>query len=256
MAQGGLRNFMPTEPLDQEQISAAQQILGLHFSEPALLALALTHKSFVNENPVAGVESNERMEFLGDSVINFIVGHRLYDEIPNAPEGELTARRAQVVRRETLAIAAQKLGLGSWLVMGKGEASSGGADRTSNLANAFEAVAGAVFLDRGFKAACEFTAHALETEIAAALASTSKDPKSILQELLQGRGLNSPEYALLSAEGPDHDRTFIIEARVDGEAAGRGEGRRKIDAERAAALDAVSRYAALQHADGGSETAK
>lgn len=248
---------MPTEPLDQEQISAAQEALGLHFSGSPLLALAFTHKSFVNEDPGAGIESNERLEFLGDSIINFVVGFRLYDQAPGAPEGELTACRAQVVRRETLAVAAQKLGLGAWLVMGKGEASSGGADRTSNLANAFEAVAGAVFLDRGFEAACEFIGHALETEIASvAVASTPKDPKSVLQELLHARGLKSPEYALVSAAGPDHDRTFIIEARVDGASAGRGEGRRKIDAERAAALDAVSKIEALRHAGSGPETAK
>lgn len=248
---------MPTEPLDHEQISAAQEALGLHFSGPALLALALTHRSFVNENPRAGVESNERMEFLGDSVINFVVGRLLYDQAPEAPEGELTVRRSHVVRRESLAIAAQKLGLGAWLVMGKGETSSGGADRASNLANAFEAVAGAVFLDRGFQAASEFVVRALEAEIASVTrTSTPKDPKSVLQELLQARGLKSPEYSLVSAAGPDHDRTFIIEALVDGSAAGRGEGRRKIDAERAAALDAVSKIETSRPAGSGPEPAQ
>jgi ribonuclease-3 len=147
------------------------------------------------------------------------------------------------VRREALAQAAKKLSVGTWLVMGRGEAASGGAERVSNLANAFEAVAGAVYLDKGFHAARDFIVRALDEHITALAKSAGapKDPKSVLQEVLQGRGAKSPEYTLVSMMGPDHDRTFVVEVLVDGHVAGRGEGRRKIDAERAAALDAVSR---------------
>lgn len=231
---------MPVEPLSAAEIVRAQASVGLTFRDAGLMELALTHRSFVNENPVLGAESNERLEFLGDGVINLVVGHRLYGEAPDAAEGSLTARRAQVVRWETLAAAGQRLGLGPWLVMGRGEASSGGADRASNLANAFEALVGAVFLDRGFEAASDFTLRALAEDIdRAARAGPPKDPKSVLQELLQAQGRKSPEYSTVTITGPDHQRTFIVEALVDGLAAGRGQGMRKIDAERAAASDAV-----------------
>jgi ribonuclease-3 len=124
--------------------------------------------------------------------------------------------------------------------MGRGEASSGGADRASNLANAFEALVGALFLDQGFEASYEFAVRALADDIgAAARAGPPKDPKSVLQELLQARGKKSPEYSTVAATGPDHQRTFIVEVLLDGQVAGHGEGRRKIDAERAAASDAV-----------------
>ena len=247
LAEGHLhcRALMPSEQLTATGLAAAQEALGLSLSGPALLSLALTHRSFVNENPGLGAQSNERLEFLGDGIINFVIGHRLYELSPHASEGELTAQRAQVVRGETLALAAMKLGLGGLLVMGRGEASSGGAERASNLANAFEAVAGAVFLDCGFEAARSFILRALGEEVAAAARSgTPKDPKSVLQEVLQARGMKSPEYALAAVIGPDHDRLFVIDVLVDGQPAGRGEGRRKVDAERAAAQDAAKRLEA------------
>jgi len=243
---------MPVEPLSAADIVRGQESVGISFRDGALFALALTHRSFVNENPAAGAESNERLEFLGDGVINLVVGYRLFAEAPGAAEGALTARRAQVVRRETLAAAAQRMGLGSWLVMGRGEALSGGAERASNLANAFEALVGAVFLDQGFEATYEFTLRALADDIAAAsLAGPPKDPKSVLQELLQANGRKSPEYSTIATGGPEHQRTFVVEVLVDGQVSGRGEGRRKIDAERAAATDAV-RALGGQNADGDS----
>ncbi len=233
---------MPLSPLTDADIAEAENATGLRFARRELFTLALTHRSFVNEGPAPAPESNERLEFLGDGVINLAVAHRLFEVSPEASEGELTAQRAQVVRRDALARAAKKLRLGEFLVMGRGEAAGGGAARASNLANALEAVAGAVYLDCGFEGAYRFVLSALGEELATATTfGTPKDPKSTLQERLQARGGRAPEYVLAAVTGPEHDRMFEVEVIVGGSATGRGEGRRKIDAERAAALDALSR---------------
>ncbi len=227
-------------------LSLIEVSIGFDFREKSLLLLALTHRSYINENPGAGAatESNERLEFLGDSVVGFAVGHHLYERAEGATEGELTAMRAQVVRREALAGAAGRLGLGEYLVMGKGEAAGGGSSRLSNLANVFEAIAGAILLDAGAGAASDFVLRALQPDLEAALSGgAAKDPKSLLQEALQARGQKSPEYVVSGTTGPGHDRMFVIDVLIGGAASGRGEGRRKIDAERAAARDALVRVA-------------
>jgi ribonuclease-3 len=229
----------PQQPTD-ERLGAAEAATGLRFNDRGLLALALTHRSYINENPGAGAESNERLEFLGDGIINFVAGHHLYELAPDATEGELTVRRAHVVKRETLADAARSLGLGALLLMARGEAASGGAGRPSNLANVYEALCGAILLDRGYETARSFILRTLKSEIeASGNGGAPRDPKSLLQEIIQSRGGRSPGYEVVSVSGPDHDRRFIVEVVVAGAVTGRGEGRRKIDAERAAAQDAL-----------------
>lgn len=196
----------------------------------------MIHASYVNENPDSGLVSNERSEFLGDAVVDLAVGHELYDTASGASEGQLTAVRSLIVRSETLAKAAARLGIGDFLVMGKGERANGGAERVSNLGDAFEAIVGAVFLDQGYGAASEFVAAALAPEIDAAMdAESPKDPKSRLQELAQAAGWGAPVYRVVSSDGPDHLRRFTVEAVVAGEASGVGTGARKVDAERKAA---------------------
>lgn len=234
---------MTTNEIDPIQLAAER--IGVRFNRTALLETALTHESYLNENPGQSVESNERLEFLGDSALNYIVGRYLYETLPDLPEGDLTVRRAQAVRKETLSEAATRLGLGDLLVMGRGETASGGASRPSNLANAFEALVGAILLDQGIDAASDFVIRWLEPALERLVASnTPKDPKSSLQELLQARGESPPEYELVNVEGPDNSPEFTVEAVVNGETLGRGVARRKIDAERSAAVEAIDALSA------------
>ncbi len=235
---------LPTNLPDRSALSAVQKALQIEFADSDLLRLALTHKSFVNEYPDAGVESNERLEFLGDGVVNFVVARNLYRRMPEAPEGELTNRRSHAVRREALASAAERIGLGSHLVMGRGEAATGGAQRPTNLANAFEALSGAVFLDRGFDECEKLLLGWLGPEIDQALQLRSpKDPKSLLQEIVQRSGISPPTYRLADCGEQDYRNRFAAEALIDGEVMGTGVGGRKIDAERAAAQDALNNHA-------------
>lgn len=230
---------MSTSPLPASDLDELERRLGYRFRDRAYLSLALIHASYVNENPETGLESNERSEFLGDAVVDLAVGHQLYGASGGATEGELTAVRSLVVRSEALARAAARLGIGDFLVLGKGERANGGAERVSNLGDAFEAIVGAVFLDQGYEAAADFVVAALEPEIALAMETESpKDPKSRLQELAQAAGWGAPVYRTVSSDGPDHLRRFTVEAVVGGEAAGVGSGARKVDAEREAAIRA------------------
>ncbi len=221
--------------------------MGLEFRAPRLLAIALTHKSFLNEQPEACAESNERLEFLGDGVVNFVVARTMYERAREAPEGELTTRRSHAVRREALAVAAARLGLGQDLVMGHGEFASGGPERQTNLANAFEAMAGAVFLDRGFDECERILLELLEPEIDHALYEENpKDPKSVLQEIVQQRGGTSPSYRIVTAGDQCSEARFNVEVLLSGEVAGTGSGDRKVEAERAAAIEAMSRMSPTQ----------
>ena len=222
-------------------MAAAQSGLRLRFRDISLLRTALTHQSFLNENPGMTEESNERMEFLGDSALNFVVARWLYEKLPDLPEGDLTARRAHAVRRETLAKAARRMNLGDLLVMGRGEDASGGSQRPSNLADGFEAVVGAVLVDRGIRSASAFVLRWLGPELRKIVESdTPKDPKSLLQETLQSIGKPPPSYRLVSSDGPDNEPVFTMEVLVAGERVGIGEGRRKVDAQRAAAREALA----------------
>jgi ribonuclease-3 len=233
---------MPSKLPTDEELEQAQRVLGVRFRDVSLLRTALTHESFLNENPGLTEESNERLEFLGDGALNFFIARRLYELLPDCPEGDLTARRAQVVRRETLARVAKRMGLGGLLVMGRGEEGSGGSSRPSNLADGFEALAGAVLLDRGIRSAAAFVRKWLAPELKRIVAAdTPKDPKSRLQELLQSQGKEPPTYRLVSTDGPDDDLRFAVEVIVDGKSLGAGAGRRKIDAQRQSAREALAK---------------
>ena len=229
-------------PSDGEWGSA----LGLDFEDQGLLRQALVHRSYLNEHPGSPLESYERMEFLGDAVLELAVSTALYDQLPSLSEGELTKLRSQLVCGESLAGAARSIGLGDALLLGRGEETTGGRSRNTILAAAFEAVVAAVFLDRGYQHARDFV---LET-LAVPLEKVCRDgapqesPKSALQELFQGLGEPAPTYRLAEASGPDHRPVFTVEALLGGEVIGRGEGGRKSDAERAAAQDALDRQQA------------
>jgi ribonuclease-3 len=232
---------LPTTPLDSEQLDAVEEALNSTFSDRSLLALALTHQSYVNEHPNVPPVSNERLEFLGDSIVGMIVADRMFTGAPDLPEGDLTVRRSQVVRRETLAMAARTIGLGEWLVMGKGEAAAGGADRASNLADTFEAVVGALYVDRGYRQARTLVNRWLGEHVDEALRSeTQKDPKSMLQEYLQGNGSKPPRYQLVSETGTPSDLIFTMEVVIGTKSVATGSGSRKVDAEREAARLALN----------------
>ncbi|HIK89699.1 MAG TPA: ribonuclease III [Dehalococcoidia bacterium] len=233
---------LPTIPLDSEQLDAVEEALNATFNDRSLLTLALTHQSYVNEHPDVPPVSNERLEFLGDSIVGMIVADRMFTGAPDLPEGDLTVRRSQVVRRETLAKAARKIGLGEWLVMGKGEATAGGADRASNLADTFEAVVGALYIDRGYRQARTLVNRWLGEHVDEALRTeTQKDPKSLLQEYLQGNGSKPPRYRLVSETGTPSDLVFTMEVVIDSKPIAPGSGSRKVDAEREAANRALNR---------------
>ncbi|HIF72024.1 MAG TPA: ribonuclease III [Dehalococcoidia bacterium] len=233
---------LPTIPLDSEQLDAVEEALNATFNDRSLLTLALTHQSYVNEHPDVPPVSNERLEFLGDSIVGMIVADRMFTGAPDLPEGDLTVRRSQVVRRETLAKAARKIGLGEWLVMGKGEATAGGADRASNLADTFEAVVGALYIDRGYRQARTLVNRWLGEHVDEALRTeTQKDPKSLLQEYLQGNGSKPPRYRLVSETGTPSDLVFTMEVVIDSKPIATGSGSRKVDAEREAANRALNR---------------
>mgnify|MGYP006137107205 CR=1 FL=1 len=232
---------MPTSPLEIEDLDAIESALGVTFINRELLMLALTHQSYINEHPDELPVSNERLEFLGDSIVGMVVANLLYVGAPDLPEGDLTVRRSQVVRRETLASVSKSIGLGDWLVMGKGEAAAGGNERNSNLADSFEAVAGAVFVDQGYEHAYSFVNQWLGPYVDEVLRTeTRKDPKSLLQEYLQGNRGKPPRYRLVSESGLINDIVFTMEVVIDGKAIATGTGSRKIDAEREAAAKALS----------------
>jgi ribonuclease-3 len=216
--------------------------LGVKFNDAALLKQALVHSSYVNENPQAAPGSNERLEFLGDAVLGLVVADELFAAYPEQDEGQLTELRTLLVRRDTLAKAARRLKLGDDLYLGKGEEGGGGRTRPTNLAHAYEALVGAVFLDRGLTTARKFVRNSLKQEFASLPARPFPlDPKSRLQEVSQSRYQMPPQYRLVDAVGPDHARRFTVEVLVSGRPLGRGEGRSKQEAEKEAAGEALAR---------------
>ncbi len=212
------------------------------FRDPSLLGRALTHRSYLNEHPELSLEDNERLEFLGDAVLDFVVGAWLYNRFPELPEGRLTSLRAALVKTDTLAEFAGQIGLPDQLRLGKGETESGGRARTSLLCNVFEAVIGALYLDQGLDAVSELLRHLLPDEVERIMSDErDRDAKSILQEWSQAKHSHTPRYRTASAEGPDHARQFTIEVHIGEHVVGRGVGPSKQIAAQAAASDALAR---------------
>lgn len=213
--------------------------LGLYFKDPLLLSRALTHRSYLNEHPEA-IEDNERLEFLGDAVLDFLVGAWLYNRFPEMPEGSLTRLRSALVRTENLAQFAKKIGLGKAIFLGHGEEEGGGRERPALLCGTFEALIGAIYLDAGIQQVQTFIAPMLEDAVGKILyTNKDKDPKSILQEWAQSQGLGTPSYHTIAAYGPDHAKTFEIEVYIGDKPYGRGVGQSKQAAAKAAAELAI-----------------
>ena len=218
-----------------------EERLGVSFASGALLSMALTHPSAVNEDPEAFSASNQRLEYLGDAFVDYVAAMELYLRLPQLPEGSLTELRSSVVRGEALARVARSVSLGSCLLMGQGEEASGGRDRDSNLAAAVEALVGAILLDKGMDIAYAVTKRLLRPELDRVIREGApKDPKSRLQEVMQGMGMGAPVYATVGEAGAGHEKIFSIEVLMDGQTLGRGSGRRKVEGERAAAEEALT----------------
>ena len=221
-----------------------QDHLCVQFQDEELLRLALTHPSYANEHSGAN-GTNERLEFLGDAVLGLVIAERLYERFPGVEEGRLTLWRAHLVQGSTLARAAARLDLGSSLLLGRGEEATGGRERDGNLAHVYEALVGAIKLDRGpdggLEGARRFIERTLEPELAALQTDPAElNPKGTLQQLAEG-AFGWPQYVTTEERGPEHEREFSVEVRVGDEVLGRGAGASKQQAEKAAAREAVTR---------------
>lgn len=214
-----------------------QQVIGYSFEQSGLLIQALTHSSYANEKRMKKHSDNERLEFLGDAVLEVISSDFLYSRFPDLTEGELTKMRASLVCEPTLAECTKKLNLGAYLLLGKGEDQTGGRKRKSILSDALEAVIGAIYLDGGLANAKEFIHKFILTDIAHK--QLFYDSKTILQETVQGRGLGTISYQLVGESGPDHNKTFTVELYIGGRRMSDGEGHTKKAAEQMAAYHAL-----------------
>lgn len=205
-----------------------------NFKDKNLLDLALTHRSWVNENSAAQ-GTNERLEFLGDAILEFVVSEHIYKKFESKPEGFLTALRANIVNTKNLAQLAERLDLGSLLKLSKGEESGGGRENSSLLADTVEAIIGAIYLDQGYPAAEKFITENLLHDLEEKLARPLKDAKSRLQEAVQSKGHPAPRYKVVDQHGPDHDKEFTVQVSVSGQLVGEGKGKSKSSAQQQAA---------------------
>ena len=216
-----------------------EERIGYTFRDPLLLSEALTHPSVGHEAQREHLD-NQRLEFLGDAVLQLVITERLYRHFDEEAEGRLTKLRSRLVSRETLKTYAAALDLGSYLVMGRGEEASGGRERASTLGDAFESLIGAIYLDSGLEAARSFILEQAKADLEQiAEEPIDINPKGELQELLQSISPRSPSYEVISQSGPEHEKTFVVEARWGGVVLGKGSGRNKKQAETAAAEEAL-----------------
>ncbi len=229
----------PNSRADFRPVQELVRRLGLPIKSISLIGRALTHRSYVNENSNT-LADNERLEFLGDAVLDFLVGAWVYHHFPEMPEGDLTRLRSALVRTDQLARFARRIDLGPFLRLGRGELTSGGRDRDNLLCGAFEAFIGALYLETDVQTVEHFVEPFLESARESIFAQPDLvDGKSRLQEWAQGEHLGAPAYVLVEKSGPDHARVFEVEVRVDGKPLGRGRGTSKATAEQEAARNAL-----------------
>lgn len=233
---------MKLEHNRMEQIKEFQKIIGYQFKNLNIINEALTHSSYTNEYRKKQVQNNERLEFLGDSVLGIVVSEYIYLKYKELPEGELTKIRANVVCEPSLANQAKEIKLGQYLLLGKGEEVTGGRDRVSILADAFEAVIGALYLDGGIIVAGKFILDMLTGSIALAIeGNLFRDYKTDLQEILQSKYDEKISYKVIGEVGPDHNKTFEVEILLGEKSLGTGEGKSKKEAEQMAARSALEK---------------
>lgn len=214
-----------------------EEKLGYSFKDKSLLELALTHSSFANENKLK--KNNERFEFLGDSVLGFVTAEYLFTEFKNRPEGEMTKLRATVVCEKSLFKFAEQIDLGKYILLGRGEDSTGGRNRPSVVSDAFEAIIAAIYIDGGMEAVKPYILRFIKDAVKRE--TSFKDNKSLLQEEIQKVKGNSLAYEEVGEEGPDHDKTFVFRVKLNGEIIGEGKGKSKKEAEQNAAGNALNK---------------
>jgi ribonuclease III len=227
---------------DKKRLKGFEKLLGYSFKKREHLKRALTHKSYANEQHMPSTEHNERYEYLGDAVLELAISHLLMDSFPNHPEGELSKLRAAIVNESQLADVARRMKIGEFLYLGKGEDRTGGRDKPSLLSDAFEAVLGGVYLDRGFEKVCKVVRKKF-TGVMGEVGGEGfiKDYKTRLQEISQGRFKIMPRYRLASTTGPDHKKTFEVNLYIKEELVGVGRGASKKAAEQDAAKQALEK---------------
>lgn len=226
----------------QNRLIKLEELLGYNFRNKKYLEEALTHSSYVREHPKENIRSNERLEFLGDALLDAAVGELLFRRLGDAEEGRLTKLRAAVVCEKTLAEISQRLNIGSFLFMGNGEIKQGGRKRESILADAMEAIIGAIFLDSSYDKVKEIIEEIMKDKLEDAIEGRLvQDYKSEIQERLQAEGMKTPKYQVTKEEGPDHNKTFFVDLIIEGEVRGSGEGRTKKQAEQNAAKHVLER---------------
>ena len=221
----------------EDRLKELEKKIGYTFREPALLKQALMHSSYTNEKHLPKYQCNERLEFLGDAVLELVSSEYLYLNSPHTPEGELTKTRASMVCEPSLALCARDIGLGDYLLLGKGEEATGGRHRDSVTSDAMEALIGAVYLDGGFTSAKEFIHRFVLTDLEDK--KLFYDSKTILQEMVQGMKAGTISYRMTGEEGPDHDKSFYVEVLIGDRAYGDGKGRTKKAAEQQGAYRAI-----------------
>jgi ribonuclease-3 len=219
-----------------------QSILDITFNDYSLLKQAFVHRSYLNENLETVIESNERLEFLGDALLSFVVAEDLYMNFTELDEGEMTKLRAALVCQESLAELAEYFKLGDYLFLGQGEEKNGGRGRSRNLACVMEALVGAIFVDQGFFRARDFILQLFDSRMKKAMdEKVMTDYKSRLQELAQANSKEIPRYEVVDTVGPDHDKEFRVEVLVGGKVVGKGKGKNKQSAEKEAARRALEK---------------
>ena len=221
----------------ENNLKQLEQTIGYQFTAKSLLEQAMTHSSYANEKKLGKLGCNERLEFLGDAVLELVSSDFLYARFPQIPEGELTKKRASLVCEPSLAYCARQFDLPKFLLLGRGENMTGGRNRDSIVSDATEALLGAIYLDGGFEPAREFVLNFILNDIEHK--QLFYDSKTILQEIVQENGTQPVEYILTKEEGPDHNKNFTVEARVNGKVMGKGSGHTKKAAEQAAAYQAI-----------------
>lgn len=226
--------------MNANRFADLRESLGLTDVPEELLELAFTHSSYAREQGLGDLANNQRLEYLGDAVLDLVFAAHLYEAYPHLPEGDLTRLKAAVVRKSALAAIARQLKLGRYILLGRGEETTGGRRKASLLADVVEAMIGAIFLASGFERAREFVLEHFSSMLEDVEArDTLCDHKSSLQEILQARGMSPPRYRVTRTEGPPHDRWFTVEACLDGTVIGTGEGSAKRAAEQEAAEEAL-----------------
>lgn len=226
----------------KNDLKKVEEALKIKFKKQSLLRQALTHRSYLNEHPDQTLSSNERLEFLGDAILEFFVSKALFEKFPQLSEGVLTAMRSRVVCTDSLSKVGKKLHLGDFLLLSKGEEAGGGRKNKSLLANSVEALIGAIFLDQGKKVCEDFILRNFKPAIDALSHSQLKDAKSLLQEKIQEKQKLTPFYKILAEKGPDHAKTFIVGVFADSKKLGEGKGGSKQEAEEEAAKAALEKF--------------